>query len=134
MRDRVQAVVDAREALVAAAPLQGEVVTIKDRLVTKNKKAKKILLLAYPRCLCECPSFVRHSSVSPILSVPRSGSSFLGELLSASTDAAYFFEPLGALRPNNRSINDERYWSEAVRQAVKEFIDGIFHCQRVSIE
>jgi len=63
-----------------------------------------------------------------LLAYARSGSSFAGDLLSASQHAAYYFEPLVSLRPGGISIERavEQNWTNIA--LVREMINGIFDC------
>ena len=58
-------------------------------------KRTRVILLAYARCSLLLP-------FSYFYSYFRSGSSYVGELLTAAPNSFYFYEPLYALRPKYR--------------------------------
>jgi len=72
----------------------------------KNRVHQNILLLAYA----------------------RSGSSFTGELLSAGTRAAYYYEPLFSLRPNGTAIENVIMRDPSQSHLVENHLGGIFRC------
>ena len=62
-------------------------------------------------------TFFRISSTSS-----RSGSSFVGELLTAPASTAYFYKPLHAI---SASVMD---WTEDKKDVVEEFLEEVFAC------
>lgn len=61
----------------------------------------------------------------------RTGSSFVGTVLSAAPDASYMYEPL-ALEPFSHFMDDERAWNISVRSVVKDYITNLFNCDNVN--
>jgi len=63
-----------------------------------------------------------------ILAYARSGSSYTGNLLSALSQASYFFEPLWALNQSGLSIEKAVQQDKAKVAEVRDTITGIFNC------
>merc|ERR1712055_439820 len=68
-----------------------------------------------------------HQNIS-LLAYARSGSSFTGELLSAGTRAAYYYEPLFSLRPNGTAIENVIMRDPGQSYLVERHLGGIFRC------
>ena len=58
----------------------------------------------------------------------RSGSSFIGDLLSAGPKAAYFFEPFYSLKVEGQPIKAVLKRDPSQFHHVEQFIQGIFNC------
>jgi len=63
-----------------------------------------------------------------LLAYARSGSSFTGELLSAGTRAAYYYEPLFSLRPNGTAIENVIMRDPSKSYLVERHLGGVFKC------
>ena len=62
--------------------------------------------------------------------ISRSGSSCVGELLSASKTASYFFEPLYCLRPNGTIVEEATQGDTFNRELVGEMVRRVFDCDK----
>ena len=84
------------------------------------------------------PSYVESHQKAPkvrpskkkliLLAYARSGSSFAGDLLSAGSRTAYYYEPLFNLRPNGTAIENLIARDPNQSGLVKKHLEGIFRC------
>ena len=63
----------------------------------------------------------------------RSGSSFAGEILSASPNASFIFEPLYRFEPFGHPVDVWSTWNASVRAHVEERMESLFDCDNVII-
>lgn len=80
------------------------------RQIEPEKKVTKLLILAYP----------------------RTGSSFVGDILSAHPNSSYLFEPLYEYFPYGYSVDYWPTWNSTVRDIVEEYMEKLFNCDEVS--
>ena len=64
----------------------------------------------------------------------RSGSSFAGDILSASPNASFFFEPLYRFEPFGHPVDVWSTWNASVRAHVEERMEALFDCDNVIID
>jgi len=85
----------------------------------------------FPR-LANPPQAVVHEEQTRVLllAYARSGSSFVGELLTTGTTSFYFFEPFYALRPNG-TIYEDYVDSDSGRWIASKYLDNLLSCQPI---
>jgi len=80
-----------------------------------------------------------YSKMSPelhkllILAYPRSGSSFTGDILSASPNSSFIFEPLYHFEPFGHPIDVWSHWNSSVRNHVRDYMEALFECDNKTV-
>ena len=63
--------------------------------------------------------------------ISRTGSSFVGDVLTASSNSTFVYEPLYLYEPFGQPINNKATWNASIPSKIEEFIQGIFDCDNV---
>ena len=68
-----------------------------------------------------------------ILAYPRTGSSFIGEILVTSEDTAYVYEPFHQITLFGHPVDLVSTWNKSVENYVENYLNNLFNCDNETL-